>query len=78
MGVNTVTRVRSVFKYGTDNGLIERTMRFGSQFKKPDKLVLRRHRARNGAKLLELWQLRALIDGALVVGETGPELVKRS
>jgi hypothetical protein len=50
---NAVTRVKSVFKYGTDNGLIERAVRFGTEFKKPDKAVLRRHRAKVGEKMLE-------------------------
>jgi integrase len=71
-----ITQVKSVFKYGTDNGLIERTVRYGTEFKKPGKAVMRRHRAKNGERMMEPWQLQALIDGALVVGEDGPELVK--
>jgi integrase len=59
---NGVTRVRSVFKYGTDNGLVERAVRFGPEFKKPDKAVLRRHRAKGGEKLFEAAQLRTLLD----------------
>jgi integrase len=73
---NAITRVKSVFKYGTDNGLIEKAIRYGSEFKKPDKAVLRRHRATNGEKMLEADQLRALVQGALVVGEDGPALVR--
>jgi integrase len=53
-----------VFKYGTDNGLIENVIRFGSEFRKPDKAVLRRHQAKNGVKLLEADQLRRLVDSA--------------
>ena len=60
---NAITRVKSVFKYGTDNGLIERAVRYGSEFRKPDKSVLRRHRAKNGERMLEAHQLRELIDG---------------
>jgi len=41
------TRI-SVFKYGLDNGLIEKPVRYGGEFRKPDKAVLRRHRAQNG------------------------------
>jgi integrase len=73
---NAITRVKSVFKYGTENGLIEKTVRYGSEFKKPDKAVMRKHRAKNGARMLEAEELRALIDGAQVVGETGPEFVR--
>src|SRR5262249_11681089 len=73
---NAITRVKSVFKYALDNGLLDRPPRFGSEFKKPDKAVLRRHRARNGEKMLEAGQLRAMVQGALVVGENGPALVR--
>jgi integrase len=61
---NGVTRVKSVFKYGLDNGLMERAPRYGSEFKKPDKTILRRHRAKNGTKMLEAAQVRSLIDAA--------------
>ena len=61
---NAITRVKSVFKYGTDNGLIERAPRFGSEFRKPDKAVLRRHRAQNGERMLEADELRQLLDAA--------------
>ena len=61
---NGITRVKSVFKYGVDNGLLQRAPRFGSEFKKPGKAVLRRHRAENGEKMLEAAQLRPLIDAA--------------
>jgi integrase len=63
---NGITRVKSVFKYGLDNGLIEKAIRYGGEFKKPDKAVLRRHRAQNGAKMLEADELRRLIDTAPV------------
>src|SRR5262249_36494960 len=50
---NSITRVKSVFKYGTDNGLVEKAVRYGTEFKKPDKAVLRRHRAKTGERMLE-------------------------
>jgi integrase len=59
---NAITRVKSVFKYALDNGLLDRPVRFGGEFHKPDKAVLRRHRARNGAKMLEASELRLLLD----------------
>jgi hypothetical protein len=61
---NTITRVKSVFKYGLDNGLTEKAVRYGSEFRKPDKAVLRRHRAQAGEKMLEAGELRRLIDAA--------------
>jgi integrase len=63
---NSITRVKSVFKYGVDNGHIDRAVRFGSEFKKPGKSVMRRHRAANGERMLEPAQLRQLITAAPV------------
>ena len=34
---NEVQRVRTLFKYGFESGLIDKPMRFGSEFKKPSK-----------------------------------------
>src|SRR5262245_4531357 len=61
---NAITRVKSVFKYGLDNALIDKAIRYGSEFKKPGKAGMRRHRARNGQKMLEADQLRRLIAAA--------------
>jgi integrase len=58
---NAITRAKSVFKYGLDNGLIDRPVRYGGEFRKPDKAVLRRHRAQNGEKILEAEELRWLL-----------------
>ena len=61
---NAMTRVRTVFKFGLDDGLLEKVPRFGSQFKKPDKAVLRRYRAQAGVKMLEADELRRMLDDA--------------
>jgi integrase len=58
---NAITRVKSVFKYALDNCLVDKPIRFGGEFRKPDKAVLRRHRATNGTKMLEAHELRRLI-----------------
>jgi integrase len=63
---NAITRVKSVFKYALDNGLLERPVRYGGEFRKPDKAVLRRHRAQNGGKMLEADKIRRLLDAAPV------------
>jgi integrase len=63
---NGITRVKSVFKYALDNGLMERAPRFGSEFRKPDKAVLRRHRVQHGQRMLEATDLRNLIGAAPV------------
>src|SRR5581483_2974783 len=63
---NAITRVRSVFHYALNKGLLDRLPRFGGEFRKADKAVLRRHRAANGSKMLEANELRRLIDAASV------------
>jgi integrase len=73
--------VRSVFHFAMSQGLINTVVRFGD-FKKASKKILRRHRAKmraaNGLRIFERDELLALLDGALVVGEDGPELVRPS
>lgn len=59
-----IQKVRTVFKYGYEAGLIDQPVRFGPQFKKPSAGVMRRHRAKAGAKMLEADELRRLVDAA--------------
>lgn len=73
---NAITRTKSIFKFGYETGLMDRPVRYGPEFVKPDKAVLRKHRAKKPPKMFSPAELRALIDGALVVGENGPELVR--
>jgi integrase len=61
---SVITRIKSVFKYALDNGLIDRPPRYGSEFRKPGKAILRRHRAANGSKMLEAADLHQLLDAA--------------
>lgn len=60
---NAITRVKSVFKYGQANKRIDEP-NYGSEFRKPDKSVLRRHRAANGERMLEAEQVRKLVGAA--------------
>jgi integrase len=61
---NGIARVKAVFKYGVDNGLIVKAVRYGSEFRRPGKAVLRRHRAENGERMLEAAELCRLIGAA--------------
>ena len=61
---NEVQRVRSVFKYGYEAGLIDRPVRFGPAFKKPTKAVLRKHRAAGGQRMYTAEEVRALLEAA--------------
>jgi integrase len=59
---NEVQKVRTVFKYGFEAGLIGNPVRYGSQFKKPSASILRKHRAKNGKRMIEAAELRRLLD----------------
>jgi integrase len=63
---NEIQKVRTVFKYGYEAGLIEKPIRYGPQFKRPAARVMRRHRAANGERMLEADELRNLLDAANV------------
>jgi integrase len=60
--------VRSVFRYASEQDLIDRPVKFGAEFKRPPKSVLRIHRAnvrsQNGARMYSAVELRKLIDHA--------------
>ena len=61
---NEIQRVRMVFKYGYDAGLIDKPIRYGPTFKRPSKRVLRKARAVRGPKMLEANEIRSLIEVA--------------
>ena len=58
---NEIQRVRSVFKYGYDAGLIAQPMRFGPTFKKPTRKVLGLNRAKSGPKMFEAAEIRGIL-----------------
>jgi integrase len=68
--------IRCAFRHAYETGALDRPMRFGPDFKRTPKKVLRLHRARQGAKLFTAEEVRALVQGALVVGAEGPEQVR--
>jgi len=59
---NGIVRVKSIFKYGFEAGLIDKPIRYGPEFKKPSASVLRRHRAKNGERMIEAADLRRMLD----------------
>jgi integrase len=59
---NEVQRVRSVFKYAFEAGLIDTPVRCGPGFKGPSKKVLRIHRAQSGSRMFEAHEIRAMLD----------------
>jgi integrase len=73
---NVIQRVRCVFKFAADEVLIDRPVCYGQGFKRPSKKTLRLERARKGPKMFESDEIRAMVHGALVVGQQGPDLVR--
>ena len=61
---NAIQRIRIVFKYGYDAGLLEKPVRYGPSFKRPSKKVLRQARHQNGERMFEAHQLRKLLNAA--------------
>lgn len=61
---NDVQRVRVVFKYAYDTELIDKPVRFGPDFKRPSKRVLRKARNAKGPRMFEAEELRALLAAA--------------
>jgi integrase len=63
MGV-IVQVVRCCFKYAYESGIIDKPMRFGPQFKRTARKVLRLHKAKLGPKLFTAEEIHRLLDAA--------------
>ncbi|HUO07652.1 MAG TPA: tyrosine-type recombinase/integrase [Phycisphaerae bacterium] len=61
---NEVQRVRSIFKWAFDTGLLEVPMRFGPEFKKPKRRIMRRARNESPEKSFEPPEILALLAAA--------------
>lgn len=61
---NEIQRVRSLFKFAFDSGLIVAPVRFGPLFQKPSKRTIRLARQENGARMLEAAEIRAMLAAA--------------
>ena len=59
-----IQRIRTLFKFGYDAGLIDRPVRYGPTFKKPSARVMRKHRAQNGERMFEAAELRTILAAA--------------
>src|SRR5262249_43257806 len=57
---NVVQRMRVIFKFAWDEGLISRPVRYGQSFKRPSRKVIRPDRARKGPKLFSAQVIRRL------------------
>jgi len=63
---NEIQRSRSVFKFGLDEGLIDRPIRYGQSFAKPSQKSLRVTRASKGPRMFTAEQIRKILDVATV------------
>jgi integrase len=61
---NAIQRVRTIFKWGFDSGLLDRPVRFGPDFTKPSRRVMRLARQAKGPRLFSREELRAILDAA--------------
>jgi integrase len=61
---NHIGRVRSIFKHGYESGLLEKPVRFGPEFGKPNKRTMRLARAARGPRMFEPSEIKQLLDGA--------------
>src|SRR5439155_20138861 len=61
---NVIQRMRVVFKFAWDNGLIDRPVRYGQAFKRPSRKVVRIDRAKKGPKLFPADDVKRLIASA--------------
>jgi len=61
---NVIQRMRVVFKFAWDNGLIDRPVRYGQGFKRPSRKVVRIDRARKGPQLFTADEIRRLLAAA--------------
>jgi integrase len=61
---NVIQRIRVIFKFAWDNGLIDRPVRYGQGFKRPSRKVVRIDWAKKGPKLFSADEIRRLIDAA--------------
>jgi integrase len=65
VGIGTeVQRVRTIFRYGHEAGLMDQPVRFGPTFQKPSRKVMRLERAKRGTKMMEAADIRQILDAA--------------
>jgi integrase len=56
-----INRVRCVFNYAYNAGLVENPIRFGPVFKRPGMRVIRAHRQKQGLRMFEAKELRSVL-----------------
>ena len=65
---NLIQRARVLFKFAYDEGLIDRPIRYGQNFRRPSRKTLRKVRNENGPRMFEADEIRRILD------DVGPPL----
>jgi integrase len=63
---NWVQRIRTIFKFGLDTGLLDAPMRFGTEFVKPKKKSVRKAKREAGPRMFQAGEVRDLLGAASV------------
>ncbi len=61
---NEITRCKMIFKYGYDEWLIDRPIRYGQSFSKPRKKTIRIQRSQKGMQMFESEELQIVLNNA--------------
>lgn len=61
---NEINRIRIIFNFGVNNGLLDRQPVYGDGFRRPSSKVLRKHRAERGPRMFEAKEVRAMLKRA--------------
>jgi integrase len=63
---NEIQRVRTIFKWAYESELIPQPLRFGPDFKKPTRSVMRRERAQQQAKMFPAAEIKSTLKAASI------------
>jgi integrase len=61
---NEIQRIRTLFKFAFDDGLIDKPVRYGANFNRPTKRVLRAQRHEAGPRMFEADEIHAILKEA--------------
>jgi len=61
---NEIGRIKQIFKYASDNRLVEKPVIYGSEFKPPSKAEKRKYKSKGGKRLFTAVEIRQLLSAA--------------
>lgn len=63
---NEIQMIRTVFRFGYENSILDKPVRFGTMFRKPSAKTIRATRAANGPQMFTAEEIRKLLDHTTV------------